>query len=416
MIIGGGFGGLCVAQRLASQPCEVAIIDRRNHHLFQPLLYQVATAGLSPADIAAPIRGVLRGQANATVVMADVSGIDTTRRTVTTADRQFDYDYLVVAAGATHAYFGHPEWEEHAPGLKSIEDALEIRRRVLLAFEAAEHATDEAERRRKLTFVVVGGGPTGVELAGALREIAVETIAQDFRHIDTSSARVLLVEGQDRLLAAMSENAGARALEDLTTMGVEVMLSSFVTSIEADRVVVGDDIIGTNTVVWAAGVQASSLGGMLGATLDRAGRVHVEPDCSVLGLTDVFVIGDMAHLVDPVSGEQVPGVAQGALQMGEHVAAEIATAIDGPSSKRPERVFVYNDKGSMATIGRARAVVDIGGRTVGGFVAWLLWCFVHVVFLVEFRNRAAVMLHWMWAYLAHVRGARLITEARGEKP
>ncbi len=409
VIVGGGFGGLRAAQKLQGQPCQVTLIDRRNHHVFQPLLYQVATAGLSPADIASPIRSVLRKQANATVVMDEITEIDTAQRVARGANGEYPYDFLILAAGATHAYFGNEQWAEHAPGLKTVDDALEIRRRMLIAFEAAEQEADEAARRAKLTFVVVGGGPTGVEMAGALREIAVETIPKDFRRVDTSTARVMLVEGQGRLLAAMSETASARALADLQKLGVEVRLNAFVTDISDGCLNVGDERIAAETVVWAAGVKASPLGELLGAERDRAGRVKVNADCSVPGLNNVFVVGDMAHAIDSGTNAQVPGVAQGALQMGEHVAVQIIDRLSDPRKPATGAPFLYNDKGSMATIGRAKAVVDVGGRSFGGLIAWLLWCFVHVAFLVQFRNRVAVMSEWVWAYVWSVRGARLIT-------
>lgn len=408
VIIGGGFAGLRAAKALADSPCRVTLIDQRNHHIFQPLLYQVATAALSPADIAAPIRGVLRKQDNANVVLDEVERVDVDTRTVFGTNGEYRYEFLIIAAGATHTYFGNDGWEHLAPGLKSLDDALEIRRRVLLAFEEAELEADEDARRAALTFVVVGGGPTGVETAGALREIAVESIPRDFRRVDTSTANILLVEGQDRLLPGMSESAGARALEDLREMGVDVRLNAFVTAVEHDCVRVGDSSIPARTIIWAAGVKAAPLTASLGAELDGAGRVRVEPDCSVPGHPEVFVVGDAAHLIDPATGEPVPGVAQGALQMGEHAAECIRDALAG-GTPAGRSAFRYNDKGSMATIGRAKAVVDVGKRSFGGLFAWLLWCFVHVAFLIHYRNRIMVMMQWVWAYLAHVRGARLIT-------
>jgi NADH dehydrogenase len=408
VIVGGGFGGLRAAQRLARAQCRVTLIDKRNHHVFQPLLYQVATAGLSPADIAAPIRGVLRGQANVNVVLDEVERVDVNERVVWGMNGEYRYDFLILAPGATHTYFGNDAWEHIAPGLKTLDDALEIRRRVLMSFEEAELEADEAARRSALTFVVVGGGPTGVETVGALKEIAVQSVQRDFRRVDTATARIILIEGQGRLLLSMSEASGARALEDLQKMGVEVRLNTFVTAIEEGVVGLGDEQINARTIIWAAGVKASPITSTLDAELDRAGRVIVGPDCALPNHPEVFVVGDAASLRDPISSKEVPGVAQGALQMGQYAADQILDAFAGgtPHGRVP---FSYFDKGSMATIGRAKAVVDIGKRSVGGLLAWLMWCFVHVAFLVNFRSRIMVMLQWVWAYLAHVRGARLIT-------
>jgi NADH:ubiquinone reductase (H+-translocating) len=408
LVVGGGFGGLRVAQSLADAPVDVLLVDRRNHHLFQPLLYQVATAGLSPADIARPIRSVLRGQENATVLLDTVENVDLQgQRVLLTGQGEVAFDWLVLAAGAGHAYFGHDDWAEHAPGLKTVEDALDIRRRVLLAYEAAEYEDDPAQRRQKLTFVVVGGGPTGVEMAGALREVASESIPADFRRVDTTTARVIVVEGAARLLPTMSEKASAIALESLRSMGVEVRLSTFVTHIDAEGVRLGDEQLPASNVIWAAGVKASSLGATLGVPLDRAGRVVVEPDCSVPGHPQVFVIGDMAAQMDAKTNTPVPGVAQGALQMGDFVAAIVRDGVAGRA--RPRGAFSYRDKGSLATIGRARAVADVFGTTLGGLTAWLLWSGVHVAFLVGFRNKVFVMLSWAWSYIRNARGARLIT-------
>ena len=408
LVVGGGFGGLRVAQALADAPVDVLLVDRRNHHLFQPLLYQVATAGLSPADIARPIRSVLRGQDNATVLLDTVESIDLAgRRVVLTGQGELAFDWLVLAAGAGHAYFGHDDWAEHAPGLKTVEDALDIRRRVLLAYEAAEYEDDPDQRRQRLTFVVVGGGPTGVEMAGALREVASESIPADFRRVDTTTARVIVVEGAARLLPTMSEKASAIALESLRKMGVEVRLNTFVTHIDAEGVHLGEEQLAASNVIWAAGVKASSLGGTLGVSLDRAGRVVVEPDCSVPGHPQVFVIGDMAAQMDANTNTPVPGVAQGALQMGDFVAAIVSDSVRGKS--RPRGAFGYRDKGSLATIGRAKAVADVFGTTLGGLTAWLLWSGVHVAFLVGFRNKVFVMLSWAWSYIRNARGARLIT-------
>lgn len=414
VIVGGGFGGLAVAKGLRKAPVDVTLVDRRNHHLFQPLLYQVATAALSPADIAEPIRRVLRRQKNTQVLLGAVESVDLSAKRVAWSGGTLDYDYLVLAAGARHAYFGNDHWSDLAPGLKTLDDALEIRRRVLLAFESAEMEADDDARRAALTFVVVGGGPTGVELAGALREIAAESIPRDFRRVDTTTARIVLVEGQDRLLAAMSETASARALRDLREMGVEVRLNTLLTDVTADAITVkvGDreEQLPAKNVVWAAGVQASRLGKRLGVPLDRAGRVIIEQDCSIPGHPSAFVIGDMAALTDPRTEALVPGVAQGAIQMGEFVARTIRAESSGKTAARG--AFSYRDKGSMATIGRARAVADVGTRAFGGFFAWILWSVVHVAFLVSFRSRLFVMAGWMWSYFARVKGARLITGNR----
>lgn len=411
VVVGAGFAGLQVARRLADTPCDVLILDRRNHHVFQPLLYQVATAALSPADIAAPIRSILRRQANAMVGLGEVTVVDPAAREIRMGDVPVAYDWLVLAAGATHAYFGHDEWADRAPGLKSVEDALEIRRRVLLAFEEAEIEQDDASRKAKLTFVVVGGGPTGVEMAGALREIAAETIPEDFRRVDTATARIVLLEGGPRLIASMSDEASARALEDLRQMGVDVRLNTFVTRMDEDRVWAGDESFPAANVIWAAGVQASPVVAGLGVPLDPQGRVLVESDCSIPGDRHVFVVGDLASLSDPETGERVPGVAQGAIQMGQFVGDILRAEIEreGGSPARP--AFRYRDKGNMATIGRAKAVADVSGHTFGGFVAWLLWSLIHVFFLVGFRNRIIVMVNWAWQWIVQARGARLITGA-----
>lgn len=411
VIVGGGFGGLAAAKGLVGAPVEITLIDRRNYHLFQPLLYQVATAALSPADIAQPIRRILRRYRNVQVVLGSVTGVDLKENLVHWDKGTIHYDYLIVAAGVTHAYFGHEEWSQEAPGLKTVEDALEIRRRLLLAFESAEIEDDANARRASLTFVIVGGGPTGVELAGSLREIAVESMQRDFRRVDTTTARVVLVEAQSRLLPSMSEKASARAMQDLLQMGVEVRLCSRLTELVGDNVTLERDdkreTIQARNVIWAAGIQAESLAAELGAPLDRSGRVIVQEDCSILGFTNAFVVGDMATLLDPVSKEPVPGVAQGALQMGAFVANLIDKELRGDQSQRP--TFRYRDKGSLATIGRGKAVADIGGHSYGGFVAWIVWAIVHIAFLVGFRNRTFVMTAWAWKYLARVEGARLIT-------
>ena len=413
VIVGAGFAGMHAAYQLRSARCRIILLDRNNHHVFQPLLYQVATAALSPADIAAPIRGVFRHQKNVTVSLGEVTGVDLDARQVLLGEEAVAYDWLVLAAGAAHAYFGHDEWAPVAPGLKSLDDAIEIRRRVLLAFEEAELEEDEASRSAKLTFVVVGGGPTGVEMAGALREIAAETIPEDYRRVDTTTARVLLLEGGPRLLAGMSEASSKRALRDLERMGVEVRLDALVTGVEDGRVFVGEEEVPAANVVWAAGVQGASLVQDAGVDLDRQGRVEVAPDCSVPGHPRVFAVGDLATLEDPESGRPVPGVAQGAIQMGRFVGRIIRDELAkgapdaGEAAGRP--AFSYRDKGTMATIGRARAVADVLGRSFGGFFAWLLWSVVHVAFLIGFRSKLLVMVNWAWQWFFQARGARLIT-------
>jgi NADH dehydrogenase len=403
VIIGGGFGGLYAARALRRAPVDVTLVDRRNHHLFQPLLYQVASAALNPSDIAYPIRAALRRQRNARVLLAEAESIDVDRRIVTLDDGELEYDYLIVATGATHAYFGHDEWAEHAPGLKSIEDALEIRRRVLLAYEAAERETDTALRREWLTFVVVGAGPTGVELAGALAEIARHSLAKDFRSIDPADACVILLEGGDRVLPPYVPKLSAKAQRQLEKLGVEVRTKSLVTGIDDRGVDIGGDRIGARTVLWAAGVAASPLARSLGAQLDRAGRVEVEADLSVPGHPEVFVIGDLAAAGAPDA--RVPGVAPAAIQGGRHAAQCIRRAV----RELPSEPFRYRDKGSLATIGRAAAVADFGRLKFGGFFAWAAWMLIHIFFLIGFRTKVFVMLSWAWAYLTFRRGARLIT-------
>lgn len=409
VIIGGGFAGLSAARALEGAPADLLLIDRRNHHLFQPLLYQVATAALSPADIAAPIRRVLRSQSNARVVLGQVDRIDLDTRALFVRDRRVDYDYLVLAAGVHHAYFGHPEWEPLAPGLKSVEDALEIRRRILLAFEAAEIEPDPAARERALTFVVVGGGPTGVELAGAIREIAANSIPADFRRVDTTTARIILIEGEDRLLPSMSEEASHDAKAQLEQMGVEVRVGTRVTEVDRIGVMLGDERVPASNVIWAAGVEGEAVGRSMGVELDDSGRVRVEADCSIPGYPTSFVVGDLASLHDKAFGDLVPGVAPAAIQMGRFVANLIRDELGGRGEPGARPVFRYKDKGTLATIGKARAVADVGGRTFGGLFAWLLWSLVHIAYLIGFRNRAVVMLSWAWNYVVHLRGARLIT-------
>jgi NADH dehydrogenase len=413
LVIGGGFAGLACVQALRRSPVEVILVDRRNYHLFQPLLYQVATAALSPAEIAAPIRKVLRSQRNAVVMLDEAVDLDVANRRASFENKMdVDYDYLVVATGATHSYFGKPEWEKLAPGLKTVEDATTIRKKFLLAFEQAELEADPDARRRALTFVIVGGGPTGVELAGAIAEIAHHTIPADFRRVNTKTARVVLVHGQSRILPTFPEELSASAQRQLESLGVEVMLDRLVTDVDEHGVTAGGKRIEAGTVLWAAGVQGSPLGKKLGVPLDRAGRVNVGADLTIPGRPEVFVVGDLAAVTD-AEGKQVPGVAQGATQMGRYVAqlvdAEVRAKLDG-ADLPPERApFVYHDKGSMAVIGRNRAIAWIGSQKWSGFVAWMLWAFIHVLFLVTFRNRLLVCFQWFWSYLFLDRGARLIT-------
>lgn len=394
------------AQALADAPVRVTLIDRRNHHLFQPLLYQVATASLSPADIASPIRGILRKQENVRVLLAEATAIDLPNNQVILKDESLSYDYLIVAAGARHSYFGHDEWESDAPGLKSLEDALEIRRRVLLRFEQAEREIDEAERDRLMTFVVVGGGPTGVELAGALGEISRYTLARDFDHVDPTWAKIYLLEAFPRILPMFPEKLARKAASDLNRLGVRVRTEAMVTQVDKDGVVLGNhERIQARTVLWAAGVTASPLAKSLGVPLDRAGRVTVNPDLTVPGHPNVFVIGDLASLVVEEGGRPLPGVAQVAIQEGKWAAASLARATAG----EPMTPFKYMDKGNMATIGRHRAIAEIGGQQLSGFPAWIAWLFIHILYLIGFRNRLVVLLQWMWAYFTYQRGARLIT-------
>ena len=409
LIVGGGFAGLSAAKALASAAADVLVVDRRNHHVFQPLLYQVATAALSPADICAPIRTVVRGQANCQVALAEVEGVDVAARHLALANGRVGYDWLILAPGATHAYFGHDDWETLAPGLKSIEDAIEMRRRILLAFESAEYEGSALARRAALTFGIVGGGPTGVELAGAIKEIAGRTIPKDYRHIDTRTTRVVLFEGGDRLLPLFPPPLGARARVDLERMGVEVRLNAMVTGVTRDGLRVGGEFIPVRNVFWAAGVQASGLGRSLGVPLDRAGRVIVGPDLTIPGHPEVFVAGDLAAARSADTGRPVPGVAQAGIQMGRYAGRTIAREIAGRGDAARRAPFVYRDKGSMAIIGKARAVAQIGRFTFGGFPAWLIWGGVHILFLIGFRNRILVLLSWFWNWLLNARDARLIT-------
>lgn len=408
-IVGGGFAGLAAAKALADSPVDLTVVDRRNHHVFQPLLYQVATASLSPADISAPIRTVLRGQRNCDVVLAQVAGVDLANRRLLFDGSYVRYDYLVLCAGATHAYFGHDDWAPIAPGLKSIEDATALRRRILLAFETAEHEGSADARRAVLTFGIVGGGPTGVELAGAIKEIAGQTIPRDYRHIDTRTTRVILFEGGPRLLPTFPEKLSARAQRDLERMGVEVFVNSMVTGVTPEGIRIGDDFIPVRNVFWAAGVKASPIGASLGVPLDRAGRVIVGPDLSVPGHPEVFVAGDLASATSADTGKPVPGVAQGGLQMGGFAGKTIADEVAGRSTPATRRAFVYKDKGSMAVIGKARAVAQIGRLEIGGFLAWMVWGGIHIAFLIGFRNRLQVLFSWFWNWLLNARDARLIT-------
>ncbi len=390
VVVGGGFGGLNAARALADRPVRVTLLDRRNHHLFQPLLYQVATAALNASDIGAPLRSVLRRARNVTVLLAEVQGIDLGARRLTLDRGELGYDALILAAGASHSYFGHEDWEAFAPGLKTLEDALEIRRRVLLAYESAERETDGAEQRALLTFVVVGGGPTGVELAGALGEISRQTIARDFRVIDPTEARIVLVEGGARILSAFPEPLSGRAQDALQRIGVEVRTGTTVTRVTPDAVWLGGEQIRARTVLWAAGVAASPLART--------------PDLSIAGHPEVFVIGDMSVCRGP-SGAPLPGLAPVAIQQGRRAADNVLRRLSG----RTTRAFRYRDRGTMATIGRAAAVAVVGGVQLSGLVAWLAWLFVHIMFLIGFRNRFLVLFEWAWAYLSWQRGARLIT-------
>ncbi len=414
VVVGAGFAGLTAARRIARLPVQVTVVDRKNHHTFQPLLYQVATAGLSPGDIAAPIRWILRAHSNVEVLLEEVVDFKLEQKKVITKEQALDYDFLVVASGATHAYFGHEEWEPLAPGLKTIEDALEIRRRVLLAFELAERRNPEGQKNERqaadgpsgspLQFVVIGGGPTGVELAGTLAEIARHAMNHEFRNIDPKQTRVLLIEGGPRVLAAYSEELSRKAEAQLRHLGVEVRTSHVVTRIEPGAVWVGDERIPAPVVLWAAGVAASPLGRKLGVPVDRAGRVLVQPDLSIPGHAEVFVIGDLAALNDE-NGKMLPGVAPVAIQQGDWVADTIARDLEN----QPRRNFRYHDQGSLATIGRAAAVAQFGKFELSGYFAWLAWLFVHIFFLIGFRNRLLVMIQWAASYLTYERGARLIT-------
>lgn len=410
VIVGAGFGGLAAAMGLARADADITVVDRRNHHLFQPLLYQVATAGLSPADIAWPIRSILRDQRNADVLLAEVSAIDPGAREVHADGRRVPYDYLVVATGARHHYFGNDEWEADAPGLKTLDDATGIRRRVLMAFERAETESDPGERARQLCFAIVGGGPTGVELAGAIAELARRALAKDFRHIDPRAARIVLIEAGPRILAAFPENLSAFAERSLTQLGVEVLTEAMVTKCGTDGVALDGQEIGAATVLWAAGVAASPAAAWLDAPCDRAGRIEVAPDLSVPGHAEIFAIGDTVS-IKAKSGQPVPGIAPAAKQQGRYVARTITARIKG---KPPPGPFRYRHMGNLATIGRKSAVIDFGRARMKGRLAWWIWGIAHIYFLIGMRSRVIVTIQWLWAYLRFERGARLITGA-GER-
>jgi NADH dehydrogenase len=405
VIIGAGFAGINAAKTLKHAPMQVTLVDRKNHHTFQPLLYQVALAVLSPAEIASPVRAVLRNASNVEVLLGKVTGFDLQKRLVRIDGLDLPYDYLIVASGATHAYFGHPEWEQHAPGLKTIEDAIEIRRRVLLAFETAEREAIANRSCPPLNFVVIGAGPTGVELAGAIADISKRYMEHDFRAIDPAQARIILLEGAPRVLPVYPEDLSARAEKQLSDMGVEVRTGAMVTHVEPGMVTVGTERIPANVILWGAGVSASPLGRMLGAPTDRAGRVLVASDLSVPEHAEVFVAGDLAS-AKMKDGKPVPGVAPAAIQMGKFAARQIRRSVEG----EPREQFVYWDKGTLATIGRSRAVADLGKLHFSGYLAWLAWLFIHLFFLIGFRNRLLVMMEWAWAYITYNQGARLITE------
>jgi NADH dehydrogenase len=405
VIVGGGFAGLDAARALRGSDIDLTIIDCRNHHVFQPLLYQVATAALSPGDIASPIRWILRRQANVRVLLASVTSVDTSAKALVLDDgTRVEFDYLLLAPGAQHSYFGHDEWAEHAPGLKTLDDALVMRRRMLLAFEEAEREPDPARRRHLLTFVLIGGGPTGVELAGALAEIARHTLREEFDNIDPESARIVLIEAGPSILPSFPEKLRASARRALRKLGVEVWEDARVTDITPEAVRLGDDVVGAHTIMWAAGVAASPLGRSLGVPLDRAGRVTVQEDLSVPGHPDIFIAGDLAGFTYQ-GGTQLPGVAQVAKQQGKHAAGNIRRRL----RQKPTLPFHYRDPGNMATIGRANAVADFGWARVSGFTGWLLWLFVHIMFLVGFRNRLSVLLQWATSYTTYQRSVRLIT-------
>jgi NADH:ubiquinone reductase (H+-translocating) len=404
IIIGAGFGGLQAAKKLARKNVTVTVIDRTNYHLFQPLLYQVATAALSPADIAAPVRAVLSKFKNVEVVLAEVQSVDVDAKKVKTADLEFDYDYLILATGARHSYFGHNDWEKLAPGLKSLEDAIELRRRILMAFEYAEKINDEAARKAAMTFVIIGGGPTGVEMAGAIAEISRYTLSKDFRHIDPSKARVILIEGGPRLLAGFPEDLSKSAQKQLAGLGVDVRTGVLATNVNEAGVQLGNEFIPCRVKIWAAGNNASFVGKTLSAPVDRVGRIVVNDDLTIPGHPEVQVIGDLANFSHQ-TGEPLPGVSPVAIQQGRHAARNVLAMIKG---RKPRR-FRYWDKGSLATIGRNKAVADLKFIHLNGLLAWVAWLFVHIFFLIGFRNRLLVLFQWAWAYFTFDKGARLIT-------
>lgn len=410
VIIGGGFAGINAAKALARAPVRVTVVDRKNHHTFQPLLYQVALAVLSPAEIASPIRAIMKRAGNVQVLLGEVTGFDLQKRLVRMGGIEFGYDYLIIAAGATHAYFGHPEWEKIAPGLKTIEDALEIRRRVLLAFETAERDAITRGIHPDLNFVVVGAGPTGVELAGAIADISKRYMERDFRAIDTRQARIILLEGGPRVLPAFPEDLSASAEKQLKELGVEVRTNAMVTNLEPGCVTVGQERLSAAVILWGAGVSASPLGEMLGAPTDRAGRVLVSPDLSVPGHPEVLVVGDLAE-VKMQDGKLVPGVAPAAIQMGKFAARQIKRSLQN----QPREDFHYRDKGTLATIGRSKAVADLGRLHFSGYLAWLAWLFIHLLFLIGFRNRWMVLTEWAWDYITYNHSARLITDSGREE-
>ncbi len=411
VIVGAGFGGLQAAKALRDAPVHVTVIDRQNHHLFQPLLYWVATAGLSPADITSPVRGILRKQKNTEVLMTEVTGVDLEQQRVLIDDRAVPYDYLVLATGAHDNYFGHPEWEHYAPGLKSVTDAIAIRRKILLAFEAAELETDPERVKELLTFVLIGAGPTGVEMAGAIAELAHKALAPDFRHIDTTSTRIILLEAAPRILAAFPEPLARKSQKKLNRMGVEVRTSAPVSAIDERGVVAGGERIAAKTIIWTAGVSASPAGKWLGAEVDRAGRVKVNEDLSVPGHPNVFVIGDTASATQ--DGKALPGVAPVAMQAGRYVARLVAHRVRGKELHEP---FHYLDKGNLATVGRSYAIVDIGKIRLTGLIAWVMWLVVHIYYLIGFRNRFITLFQWAWTYFTYSRGARLITFENEHEP
>ncbi len=406
VIIGAGFGGLTAAQALKRAPVRITLVDRTNHHLFQPLLYQVAMAGLSPADIAAPIRSVLRKQENVTVLLDEATGVDFAEQVVSLRDGRLKYDYLVLATGGRTSYFGHDEWEKFAPGLKDVDDAVEIRRRVLMAFEAAEKESGAERRRELMTFVVVGGGPTGVELAGAIAELARFVLGRDFRNIRSEAAEILLLEAGPKILPSFAPDLSESAQRQLTNLGVKVRTNAHVTNIDEHGVYLGEERIKAATVIWGAGVRATALTTRLGVPLDRAGRILVEQDLTVPGHRNVFAIGDMTYLEQ--DGKPLPGVSPVAMQMGRSVARNIQNDLAG----KPYQKFHYFDKGSMATIGRKAAIAELGKLHLSGFIAWMAWLMVHIFFLIGFRNRFVVIFNWAWSYFTYQRGARLITGRR----